>query len=272
MHETEMDRGEENRPTLGPAPARNRGGWRRRLVGVLQVVLPIVSIGVSVLALLSTHCNTKHVRSVEYRLNSVDHRPEFKFQLADSAAQPKYAISKTTVQDSAVTSTLFVTLRNTLLAVNTGNATASVLAVISGDTTSGTYWLREPSQWTQSAPEVTEPRFGSELVAPGDTYMIPIDHTFNFIDEESKGIMHCMLVYENELGGVFDCYTWILVRLPPAESVRVQQLSESTIVIRHPVAVVSCYKPTLKIYTLEEVRYLWRRLARMAKNASRSVH
>jgi hypothetical protein len=201
---------------------------------LLKHGLPLL---VSVLALVYTQVQRQEISSLTHRLQRIEYRPELRPVGSPNPKGFKFMQSGVTTVGRVNNYYISARLTDTLTLVNKGNATAIVVGRMAGDTVSSSYWLRDILQH-RSIPNVTEDEllagFGRERYRPGDTLRIPIDHTFTQISEANEAVLHYLLLYENEMGELFDSYVWVRVHVPPEQTIVPDRMIREGLVVRYP--------------------------------------
>lgn len=96
---------------------------------------------------------------------------------------------------------------------NTGNTDAKILAVIQTDTVSGAAFIRDMLlSETMRARKLNKVYLMNEFflfkeVSRDDTTSFKVNHELNFITN-SEAVLHFLVLYENELGNLYDTYYW----------------------------------------------------------------
>ena len=187
----------------------------KRVCRTLVRYIGLLSFGLALLLYFRTCNHEARLDDMQRRVNSAEYRPRLAVASLDSDSI-EYVPDSSSVEGRTLSVYVNVRLTGMLRVVNRGNSAALMLARISGDTVSGSYWLRRLLR-SGILHNITEDRlldYGRECIDVDETLSIPICHTFAQIDEDSGAVLHYLLLYENEIGRLYDSYVWIQVRTP----------------------------------------------------------
>lgn len=160
------------------------------------------------------------------------------------------------------------TVHSEFSVTNTGNNTAKIIAILSADSVTGYYVLRESFQEIIELSafdtiHLFQDYFQSELLPDAvDTVRLEFSQVIG-CESDNKITLHYLIIYQNELGNLYDTYFWFNYQLKelifPSPF---HFITDSTFILKthpKPIAIarsdyikIKASKPSYKIYSEEE--------------------
>ncbi len=183
--------------------------FRKNIWSIIAIIISIVSLGFD-------KCQSDKIDNQQYELSAINYRPclvidtimfdsiSFKIKTADLTGQVNDSTGLITAKGDIFVKTK-ITIRNT------GNSNAKVILVATVDTICGLKKIRDelfslnynffPDSIIMESPYYID-------IMPNKCYDYIINNKFsNF--KENKIELHFFLLYENEIGQLFDSYCWV---------------------------------------------------------------
>lgn len=188
----------------------------------------IVVFGFSLINLFRSCNQDQQIAQLTYQVNAVNFQP--KIRIVDTPVLKKYWFDSTLVKISmkdffspdttseiptyAIKKPVNLTLN--LKLINSGNSLGKILAVLTADTTSDEPVLRKmllDGSFKEQRSSFFPPYLNTELL-PNDMDTLEYTHQeqVDFIDNQYF-TLHLLILYENELGHLYDTYYWSRAKL-----------------------------------------------------------
>lgn len=214
------------------SPVRNRRVWSNRLRTFLAF---LIASGIPTIIAVDGSCRSRRVEKsnialqqeqidLAQRTASLEHRPVMSVL---HVGHPSIELPIDSTRVTGRTAIFFGTLLvgDSISIKNVGVGPARVLGTFAYDSPLYTPVLRErlrngaPMKFVIPAKKLDAPAFPT--LAPGESAVVFINYPVRHTDPDSSNgelVVHLLVAYEDELGSLFDSYSWGVYRLPPTRA------------------------------------------------------
>lgn len=224
---------------------------------VLTTVLSIITIGISLFALIRSCVTDSKLDEANYRISSVEHRPRLKLSNPEIlsiniSVDSISSVANNKSSDSVSNLYVDIDLRIKVKVINIGNSTAKVSGWVITDTLSERDIIRTEIfknhnvEYKGIGVQLDTPIFPHYLqeLAPQDSSFIEFKYKVQSFSD--KGFtMHILIYYENELHQLFDTYYWAHIDKKNI------LLKSSNIIQGHSIDQIKLSKEALKIIEIK---------------------
>lgn len=196
----------------------------------LKFIYPFIVLFISLWANIRNCSQDRKMMQMDYSVKAMGYKPFLKvvgkpvvqsFEIFSDTNSLKMSIQheKLTSTDSILDIPAFITVHFKLPITNNGNSLSKIIATCLADTLTGTDILR---RWLFNGKLrklhfdilPSEDYFTSKEVAVGETVNLQLKRTVGFISE-GQFTLHFFILYENDIGNVYDTYYWARYQITP---------------------------------------------------------
>ena len=185
-------------------------------------ILSALSVAIATSSLIVTivwnHHQDHTIQQNTYDYNAMNFQPRLEVleppKVLGFKSAPPHTVNDSTIVIGNPTYNLSLTL------INRGNELGRIVGHIVLDTLSGEDNLRrilfsKHERKTKIKWKAARDYFSIEEIYPGDTTIIALEHTVSNFSENKEGTIHLLVLYQNNLGMLYDLYYWVRFRLNP---------------------------------------------------------